>query len=263
MEIKINPDEQPDIPSYFGKLNFLIVDDEEFNLYMLKNILKKWGVSFSEAQNGKEATELALKNSFDLILMDLRMPVMDGYEAANSILKDRPFSKIIALTGTVKPDDLQKNSQSGILFFLQKPFTESALFNAVIQLLRNEYPEKDDPASEKRPPVDLGDLERMTGGDKAFFNEMLKIFIRSSENGLATIQRNFETSDWDAIAEAAHKLAAPANHLNASTLYSNLKTLEHEAENSKDIDKIKSLILQIKQEISHINIFLNKKLSGE
>ncbi len=238
----------------FRNLRFLIADDEEFNLFMLKNILNKWGVVFEEAHNGKEAVELALKHSFDLILLDLRMPVMDGYEAAKIIISNRPESKIIALTGTIKAEDSCEENREGILLYLQKPFTENSLFEAVGKTL-NSTPEDN-------PPVDLNELMQMTAGDKDFFDEMLKIFIRASESGLEKIQHCFEDSDWTGIEAAAHKLAAPSKHMHAQNLYSNLKILENEAVANKDMAKTQKLIQEIEREIIKINCYLSQKLAA-
>jgi len=260
--LKIGSIEHLNIPTSFSNLNFLIVDDEEFNLYLIKNILNKWGVSYSVANNGQEATELAIKNSYDLILMDIRMPLMNGYEAAKKIFQQRPDSKIIALTATNKQVDINNISSSGIQFFLQKPFTELELLNAVIKILPPEFTENLPDEDQNNPPVIFDELERMTGGDQAFLSEMLKIFIRSSENGLAAILRNFQIADWNAIAEASHKLAAPAKHMNIS-LYNNLKSLEQESAGNIDINRIKNLIDQIEKEIKLINTFLSQKLSEE
>jgi CheY-like chemotaxis protein len=124
---------------------------------------------------------------------------MDGYEATTEILRVHPNTKIIALTGTINPDNLLTGNESGILFYLQKPFTESALFDAVINLFPDDSVEKNQIGFKENAPVDLEELKRMTCGDRDFFNEMLKIFIRSSENGLAAIRHNFEISDWNAI----------------------------------------------------------------
>lgn len=255
--IIIKQNEQPDIPIYFASLHFLIVDDEEYNRYLIKNILRKWNVSFAEAHNGKEATELVRENSFDLILMDIRMPVMNGYEAAIQIMHDKPDSRIIVLTATNNPNDEQRSNLAGIHTFLQKPFSELSLFNAVINLLPilNKIPEGD-----KIPLVDLEELEKMTAGDRTFFNEMIKIFIRSSETGLAALQANYNTGNWGAITEAAHKLAAPAKHMHATSLYNKLKKLENEAESQKDSQVIRQTIDEIELEIEQINTFLNLKL---
>lgn len=250
---------QPDIPAYFRKFRFLIVDDEEFNLYFIKNILRKWGVSFSEAHNGKEATEVAAEEKFDLILIDIRMPVMDGYEASSRITKLRPDARIIALTADNKPINEQKSSPSGIHSYLQKPFTEMQLFESVTKLLPPDQ-QTSEPKLAEETPINLEELERMSGGDKDFFYEMLRIFIRSSETGLENIQNAFMVSDWTALSEAAHKLAAPAKHMNATDLYNHLKKLENESENPANSKETEQLIAVISLEIKQINDFLRGKV---
>jgi len=250
------------IPSWFRKLHFLIVDDEEFNLYLIKNILNAWGVSFTEAFNGHEAVELVRENSYDLILMDIRMPVMDGYEAAKLILQHRPLSKIIALTATTKSSDIQKIELAGMHSFLQKPFAESDLLNTILKLLPEKKEESPQESPAKNTTIDLDELERMSGGDAAFFDEMLRIFIRSSEEAIAKIQLNFQNSDMLAITESAHKLAAPAKHLHATTLYDHLKRLENRDEDTHQ-DEIKKLIVLIDEEIKHINSILKQKIGDQ
>jgi len=254
--------EQLAIPSWFRKLHFLIVDDEEFNLYLIKNILNTWGVSFTEAFNGQEAVELVKKNSYDLILMDIRMPVMDGYEATKQILQHRPSSKIIALTATTKAVDIQKIELAGMHSFLQKPFAEQDLLNTILKLLPEKTEDTFQESNTENQILDLDELERISGGDAAFFDEMLRIFIRSSEEAIAKIQLNFQNSDWIAIAESAHKLAAPAKHLQATALYDYLKQLENRDENTHP-DEIKKLIALIEEEIKHINSILKNKLKEE
>ena len=174
---KGNPDniknrsvEQLQIPSWFKKLHFLIVDDEEFNLYLIKNILKTWGVSFTEAHNGQEAFDLAKEKSYDLILMDIRMPVMDGYEAAKLILQHRQSSRIIALTATTRSADIQKIEMAGIHTYLLKPFAESTLFNTILKLLPEKVEEPLQKTIGENITVNLDELERISGRDIAFFN---------------------------------------------------------------------------------------------
>ncbi|MEI8115435.1 MAG: ATP-binding protein [Bacteroidia bacterium] len=257
--IKTQPIEQLLIPSWFRKLHFLIVDDEEFNRYLIKNILNSWGVLFTEAQNGRVAVDLALKFSFDLVLMDIQMPVMNGFEAARLILEHRPSSKIIALTATNKSADIQKMETSGMHAFLQKPFTESDLFNNVLDLI----PEREESSGEnilfKATTIDLDELERISGGDAAFFDEMLRIFIRSSEEALTKIQMNLQTADWNSMSETAHKLAAPAKHMQATVLYNHLKELGNNTGRSNP-EEIKVLINVIEKDIKSINLILKQKL---
>jgi signal transduction histidine kinase/CheY-like chemotaxis protein/HPt (histidine-containing phosphotransfer) domain-containing protein len=250
------------IPEWFKNLHFLIVDDEEFNLYLIKNILNNWGVSYTEAHNGQEAVKLSGENSYDLILMDMRMPVMDGYLASKLIIQNQQAAKIIALTATTKPTDIEKIEQSGIHAYLQKPFAESALFSEIQKLITTKVAETKAGVYAEHSSFDLAELERMAGGDSAFFNEMLKIFIRSSEETLAKFHLNFQSSNLSEIIELAHKLAAPAKHLNATVLYNHLKKLENIPQNSQP-ESIKNLIDAIEKEIKHINTVLNQKLNAE
>lgn len=249
------------LPSHLKKLHFLLVDDEEFNLHLLKNILKKWGVSFSEATNGKLAKELASEKMFDLIFMDVRMPFMDGFEASKQILNHRPATKIIALTAANNQEDIQKSKEAGMLGLLQKPFTEAELLGLVTKF----FPENpDNPIISVEPhiPVNPEELEKMSGSDKKFFKEMIKIFIKSSENALQTMKKSIATQDWDAIGEAAHKLAAPAKHMAALYLYDQLKILEKETPNVEDPSKIEKIIEEINTEIQQIHIILKQKLES-
>jgi len=251
--------EQLQIPNWFRNLHFLIVDDEEYNLYLIKNILNKWDAAFAEAFNGREAVDLAQKTSFDLILMDIRMPVMDGYEAAQQILNRDSSARIIALTATTKPEDILKIEQAGMQAFLQKPFSEAHLIN----LIRKLVPEKMSKGeSAETAPIDMNELDRISGGDKAFLDEMLRIFVRSSEEALVKFRLNMQNPDKAALAETAHKLAAPAKHMLATTLYNNLKKLENSAEGLTS-DEIIELIGIIENEIGLINSFLKQKLGED
>jgi CheY-like chemotaxis protein/two-component sensor histidine kinase/HPt (histidine-containing phosphotransfer) domain-containing protein len=251
--------ENIEIPTWFRNLHFLIVDDEEYNLYLIKNILNKWDTAFTEAFNGQEAVDLAKKTSFDLILMDIRMPVMDGYEAAQQILNHDSSARIIALTATTKPEDIQKIDQAGMHAFLQKPFAEADLIN----LIRKLVPEKISESKHAEiAPIDMNELDRISGGDKVFLDEILRIFIRSSEEALVKFRMNMNNADKTALAETAHKLAAPAKHMLATTLYNNLKKLENSAE-SLTSDEITGLIGIIENEIRQINSFLRQKLGAD
>ncbi len=252
--------EQLQAPSWFANLHFLIVDDEEFNLYLIRNILNNWGVSYTEAHNGQEAVELASKTTFDMILMDIRMPILDGFEAAQQILRQNPTALIIALTATTKPEDIHKISQAGMHAFLPKPFPEEDLISTILKLI----PEKMSTAEVKingDELIDMKELERIAGGDKAFLNEMLRIFIRSSEEAMVKFRQNIQNSDRIALAEIAHKLAAPSKHMHATTLYDHLKKLENSAE-SLNSTEIEELMMIIEDEINQINLFLKQKLEG-
>ena len=114
-----------------SKLRILIAEDNEMNTLLMKKLLATWKITPHFAANGAEAVAAFENNDFDLVLMDIHMPVMDGYEAAITI---RQFSdekkakvKIIALTASVAMDARKKVAASGMDDYMSKPFNPSEL----------------------------------------------------------------------------------------------------------------------------------------
>ncbi|HKJ42392.1 MAG TPA: response regulator [Sunxiuqinia sp.] len=248
------------IPEEYKKLSALIVDDEQFNRYLLRNILEKWGVHVAECENGQEAVEVSANRHFDLIFMDVRMPVLNGLDASQQITRARTDARIIALTASNKKEDIEKCTNSGMNYFLSKPFAEKDLFNVFQQAIGINS--KPTPNAKKKSiqSVDLSELEHMANGDPSFVKEMIEIFIRSSESGLKSIRKSLKQQDWEHIAEYAHKMAAPAKHMKATSLYAKIKEMEREAEKTKDSAKMNQLYNEIELEVVTTNNFLKDLL---
>ncbi|MBI3141774.1 MAG: response regulator [Bacteroidetes bacterium] len=127
-----------------GPLNLLLVEDNKINVKLAENVFKKWGpqLSYQVAFNGREALELMEKNNFDLILMDLQMPVMDGFEATRAIRVqfDKPKKNIpiIALTADVMASEKMKAFEAGINDYITKPFDANKLFVSISKLMASK-----------------------------------------------------------------------------------------------------------------------------
>lgn len=244
------------IPEKIRNLRILGVDDEEFNLYLLKVIFEKWGVDYHEAKNGKEAVKLESEKQFDLILMDVLMPEMNGIEAARIILKNNPNSVIIAVSAVNSESEIELFNAAGMRSFLLKPFSELELFSKITSVL------KIDVEKESGADFQLNDLERMAGGDKGFLTEMLRIFIRSSQGGIKNIRQELIGNNWEAISESAHKLAAPCKHIGAGELYEQIKKLEKFTGNRESLETVPKLISNIEHKINQINKSLSSILDS-
>ena len=106
------------------KLSVLVVDDNAINRLILGNLLKKYGAAVEEACNGKEALFIAIKKDYDIIFMDIQMPVMDGLEASRTIVSNWPINNrppIIAMTANVMNGDKEKCLEAGMVDYLSKP----------------------------------------------------------------------------------------------------------------------------------------------
>lgn len=106
----------------------LLVEDHKYNRLVLKKMLERMGIVVISAENGKEAIDICRQNSgLDLILMDLKMPVMDGYHALEEIKRLRPGIRIIAETAYALAGDEEKILSAGFDDYLSKPITKESL----------------------------------------------------------------------------------------------------------------------------------------
>lgn len=117
-------------------LNILVVEDNKINILVIEKHLETWGIGFDSAYNGKEAIEKLIKKSYDLVLMDLQMPVMNGFEAVQLIreLSGGVYSKlpIIALTAADGQLLQEKIETAGFNSSLTKPFRSEQLYEKII-----------------------------------------------------------------------------------------------------------------------------------
>jgi two-component system sensor histidine kinase EvgS len=111
----------------FDDIRVLIVDDVKDNRKLLIEIFKNLNLTYQEACDGKEAVQFAEESQFDLIIMDIRMPEMDGYEAANIIKKTQPNLPIVALTASVMRDDYERQRRKNFSGYLRKPVLKQEL----------------------------------------------------------------------------------------------------------------------------------------
>ena len=134
-------------PYDFKERTILIAEDIDFSFLYIEAVLRRTGVKILWAQNGKEAIEHVKTNqNIDLILMDMHMPVMNGYDATEAITKLRPEVPIIAQTAFVLPEDMKRCYAAGCTGYLAKPIRKEQLLNTLA-----EYFEKMDQQEDNRP----------------------------------------------------------------------------------------------------------------
>ncbi len=108
----------------------LIVEDNDSNYILMTYILKKY-YQFERAKNGQEAVEMAEKNTYDIVLMDIKMPIMDGLEATKAIKEKFPDLPIIALTANAFDSDRQLALEAGCNDFLSKPVSSDLCLQTI------------------------------------------------------------------------------------------------------------------------------------
>lgn len=137
------------------KPEILIVDDNDLNIKLLRIVLENVGFSIRAAYNGLQAVESVHQKLPDLIFMDMKMPIMNGYEATSEIKNEHPTLPIIALSASVLDTQVAEMTNSGCDAFVQKPFKEIEIFNAIHTFLPIEYETTDFKSINEAPHVEV------------------------------------------------------------------------------------------------------------
>jgi signal transduction histidine kinase/CheY-like chemotaxis protein len=226
----------------------LIADDEEFNRKLLIAIFKQYNINYKEANDGAEAYKLLNEIPFNIILMDFRMPEMNGPEVSIKIKKENGLNKntpIIGLTATVTNQDITIAKDSGIDHILRKPFDSDELLSLMNKELALTKIERiNDGEVDKGISFDLSSLQSM--GDEEFVNDMIQTFISSTEKNLEEFEFEINSNNWIQAAEVLHKIIAPARHFKANELVEQLKANELSARAGNSISKNDQMEIQQK-----------------
>ena len=241
--------------SILGTRNILLVEDVVMNQDLACRILHGWGMKVDVASNGREAVDKVLSHSYDLILMDIQMPDMDGVEATIAIRNIPDTSKsrlpIIALTANVLKSDKERYFLSGINDILAKPYTEGGLFQVIAQNLgvlpkeNSLVRTNDNTRTSAAPLYDLTMVRSVSGGDESFVLKMVDLFLSTIPQALTEIRKQCNQKDWEALGKSAHKLKSTIDSLGIVSLKQDIRLLEGYGRNKENISGIPELVDKI------------------
>ena len=219
----------------------LLVEDNAVNQYLVLELLQPKGLHVFVAGNGNEAMALAKVTSFDLVLMDIQMPEMDGYEATRQLrqLPNYANTPIIAMTASTMTGDQALCINAGMNDFVAKPFDMKMLF----AILAKWIPEKvngkslsvakvaasahdDVDLPKELPGIDVADGLRRVGGSKSLFKELLLQFHSENVALVATMREALQQRDLNGARMLAHTVKGVAGNLSAKILSVSAARLE-------------------------------------
>lgn len=226
------------------ELNILVVDDDALNQRMMQLLLSREGYNTLVASNGMEAIELVKTRNFDVVLMDLQMPIMDGMSASRQIReweKDGRHTFIVALTASYLPEKGHELFEAGIDNYISKPFDLEHLR----QILR--YSRNDSEASAKSAGKDASSgvsfetgVKRV-GGSEEIYKELLKDFVQELPGKLERLQACRLNNEMELLSRLAHNLKGVAANLGAIRLSEQAGILEKKVD-SGFLDEIQHII---------------------
>ena len=133
--VKSNKKEEVDVkkePEDLSKIKVLLVEDNDVNIMLTTKFFQKWKLNYEVAENGLIALEKFREFEYDLILMDLQMPEMDGFTATQEIRKENMNIPIIALTANSMSEEREKSLSSGFNYYITKPFKPNYLKEKIV-----------------------------------------------------------------------------------------------------------------------------------
>ena len=255
--------------SILDGLSLLIADDNDYNLVVAADTLRsKCNVTIKTATNGQEAVDLLMENEFDVVLMDVQMPVMNGFEATQHIRHKIPSPKnripVVALTASVLRSDLDNCRDAGMNGIIPKPFTATQLIRGVAEALniplRYSVSEKSSarqPVPDKKETVtDLTYLEKFCEGDRLRMKKYIGMFLAAVPGFTEKLLSALESTNHAEIATQIHgfktKWVMMGMH-DTKILADNIENQCREGNNLNEVTaKVMNLLRQIELAISEL-----------
>jgi PAS domain S-box-containing protein len=286
--LKANADQLKQAPEYeiepdiLKGVKLMLVDDDATNRLLGKTIMDEWGVEITEAENGLEALEKSQEKRYDIILMDIHMPHLDGHDATAAIRKtnDNPNrdSKILALTANVIRKDIKHFMQSGMDDYLLKPFKEKELFEKLFywqnherapgQQIKFKQEKEEGLLTGKQGQdgesleFDLEPLKKASNGNPGFVKEMINLFLNNIEGAREKFIIAIEDENWNLAGEVAHKLIPSLEHLNIRGLARQLKNIENRTIKSNKPENVHEELENVLERSKKIVSQLGKELNA-
>lgn len=209
----------------------LLVEDNEMNRFIAIQSLSFLGFDVTEAENGLIAVEKMKSEPFDLVLMDIQMPIMDGLEATNHIREKLNITTpIIALTANAFKHDIELYISKGMNDYITKPYDEEDFFRKIEYVMNislvNKSDNKEDENQSQIPLYDLSSLEKMSRGDKAFITKMMEIFVVLANENSLKMEQLLAQNDWQSMQIIAHKMKPSIDQLEITSLKEKIRFLE-------------------------------------
>jgi PAS domain S-box-containing protein len=246
--------EMMELDTEIKNIKVLVVEDIALNQLLMKTLLDDFGFDRDIAANGKIAIEKLEAKSYDIILMDLQMPEMNGFEATEYI-RNKMNSKIpiIALTADVTTVDLAKCKAVGMNDYIAKPVDERLLYSKIVGLVKKPTSAgsivSNEPTGKTaviKKCIDLAYLFNITKSDPKLMMEMISLYLEQTPALISTMQKSLQEKDWKSLYAAAHKMVPSFAIMGISADFENMaKKVQEYAGAQQESNGIDDLVQQL------------------
>jgi two-component system sensor histidine kinase/response regulator len=254
-------------------LNILLAEDNRVNQAVATQMLEKMGHSITVANTGTEVLSQLSAGPFDLVLMDVQMPEMDGIEATRRIRNEESSSgfhlPIIAITAHAMKGDRERCLEAGMDGYISKPINKAALLSAIADATRlrpgtavnREWSAEAEPTSRNAFHLDTGVLLERLGGDEGLFFEVIDIFLEEAPNSIERLWAALEARDSSAVESIAHSMKGELGYLGVEEVSQQARELEESGRHG-DLERAQHIFATFQGDISMIIQALRKTRSG-
>lgn len=235
-----------ELDSEINNIKVLVVEDIALNQLLMKTLLDDFGFERDIAENGKIAIEKLQKNSYDIILMDLQMPVMNGFETTEYIRKIMKSTiPIVALTADVTTVDLAKCKLVGMNDYIAKPVDERLLYSKIVSIVKKySFMNLDEFKDEKS--IDLEYLKTRTKSNPKLMMAMIDAFLQQTPPLISAMTKSLKDKDWPSLKASVHKMIPSFSIMGINTKYEEMaKKVQDSAIEHKNIQEINDLVLSL------------------
>ncbi len=242
----------------------LLADDDTHNLLLAEMILKAWNTDYTLVDNGEKAIKAIQNQKFDLLLLDIHMPLKNGVQVIKKTrsVQEGPnrSTPAVALTANALKTDINHYLKVGFNDYVIKPFKEADLYNKLCNILQIEPTTSTKNTSKNKNmdtnlPADtfnVADLKKTANGDAEFFNMMIDNFTTNAKALTEVFEEGLAKEDWTEIGEKAHKAIPAFKFFKLNAISSRLGEIEDLALRDKNFDELPTIIDNTKTAIAEI-----------
>lgn len=233
-------------------IKVLVVEDIELNQLLMKTLLDDFGFEIDIAENGIIAIEKLKEKEYSIVLMDLQMPEMNGFEATKYIRNTmRSTIPIIALTADVTTVDVDKCIALGMNDYITKPVDERVLYKKIVETLKKSKLNTKEEIStvvETTKCIDLQYLQQKTKSNPALMMEMISLYLAQTPLLISTIKQSLAERNWQLLASSVHKMIPSFSIMGiGSDCETIAKKIQESAITQENLGGIQSLVLHLEK----------------
>jgi len=235
-----------------GIIKLLIADDDQMTRVVLKNIFKRLGWECDIVENGVQVLEKLKQTAYDLILMDVEMPQLDGYQTTarirNELTPPQSEIPIIAITAHDSASALKKCLDVGMNDYLVKPLTAAELRAKIKRAVNKDIAAAGENSTEDaKPIIDLQALFTACG-DVSTVKSLVGLFVSQTPTNIQQLKDFLTAKDWSSLGKLSHKMKASYALIGLPMIKDYLQEIEHDCErNTINLSKFESYLALVQE----------------